>query len=260
MKVWNSEFVYNYKNAYSFGYCLYAQAEEEDHLEDLYARGYLPYSNASNVQNVFYMCRSLRVKLDGFCLSSENRRIYKQFDGKFIVERCSVSLLREDLDVQNLFLDYFKKIHGPSIMPKTRYLHILDHIAARDITLYYENTGKPVACVLHGGGLRSGLEESLLDHYWFSTYCVDLHKRNMGVWLMIDSVVRAQTEGREYMYLGTAYGNGGKYKTNFNNLEWWEGHGWCYDSKARRLRELIKDDSDKEVMHTSRWQEQMVGF
>ncbi|MFZ2763471.1 MAG: arginine-tRNA-protein transferase, partial [Minisyncoccia bacterium] len=77
MKTWCSEFVHNYKDAYSFGYCLYAQPENGVTLAEVYAAGYCPYSNAANVQNVFYMCRSLRVVLKDFTLNSENRRVHR---------------------------------------------------------------------------------------------------------------------------------------------------------------------------------------
>ncbi|MCP5405213.1 MAG: GNAT family N-acetyltransferase [Pseudomonadaceae bacterium] len=253
MKTWRSEFVHNYKDAYSFGYCLYAQAETRDALADVYAQGYCPYSNAANVQDVFYMCRSLRVRLAGWQMNSENRRVYRLYDGTFTTETQPVTVLADNTALQAMFLRYFAEVHGPEVMPRARLLHVLKHGAARDVTLYRNANGQLVACVLNAG-------DETIDGYWFAAYVPEYYKKSLGMWLMIDGVVRAQAAGREFIYLGTAYGEKAKYKVDFNQLEWWAGNSWRHDAKNRAVKDLMKHDADKSVGHASRWQKKAEGF
>lgn len=253
MKTWRSEFVHNYKDAYSFGYCLYAEPEAGDALDDVYAQGYLPYSNAANVQNVYYMCRSLRVPLEGFTLNSENRRVHRLFDTQFTASTEPLSLLTDNADILAFFLQYFKDVHGPDVMPKARLLHLLNHGAARDLTLYRDRDGRPVACILNGG-------TTAIEHYWFAAYHADYYKQSLGMWLMVDAVLRAQKAGRSHIYLGTAYGEKAKYKVNFSGVEWWAGNSWRREANNKMLKDLMKHDAEKSVAHASRWQKKAEGF
>lgn len=252
MKTWRSEFVHNYKDAYSFGYCLYAQPEAGEALAEVYAEGYCPYSNAANVQDVFYMCRSLRVPLTGFDMNSENRRVHRLFAGQLAATTETLDILREP-EIEAFYLQYFHDVHGPEVMPKARHRHVLEHTAARDVTLYRDAHGRAVACILNGG-------DATIDHYWFAAYHADYYKKNLGMWLMVDGVLRAKDAGRTHIYLGTAYGEKAKYKVNFSGIEWWAGNSWRSDPKNALVKELMKHDADKSVAHASRWQKKAVGF
>ena len=58
---------------------------------------------------------------------------------------------------------------------------------------------------------------------------------------MIDAVREAQKSGKKYLYLGTVYGDKALYKTNFKNLEWWNGNEWISDIK--KLKALARTDA-----------------
>ena len=76
MKIVFSEYNTNY-STYSYGYGVYAIAESENDIGEIYDKGFLPYSGSGEIENHFYLCRSLRVNLKKFSLSSENKRIQK---------------------------------------------------------------------------------------------------------------------------------------------------------------------------------------
>jgi hypothetical protein len=80
------------------------------------------------------------------------------------------------------------------------------------------------------------------------------------MWLMVDSLLQAQQQGKTFVYVGTAYGEKAKYKVNFNQLEWWAGNTWRHDAKNRMVKELMAQDTGKSVEHASRWQKKAVGF
>ena len=136
MKLIVSEFAQSYVHS-SFGYTQYAFREEGDVLSDIYARGFLPESNLPNKKGLFYMARSARIKLDGWKLNSENRRIARRFDNKLKRETHPITLFdTKDKDFFSFCLKYFSERHGPSAMPKEKFVTILNANFISDIIFY----------------------------------------------------------------------------------------------------------------------------
>lgn len=253
MKYWRSEFVQNYKDAYSFGYCLYAQPEKPADLAEAYQNGYLPYSNAPDAQDVFYLCRSIRLDLKAFKPNSENRRVHAKFAGQLTATTITTKQLLADKDAMTLLQTYFDTVH-PGVMPSSRLTHLLGHIVMRDATLYRDaTTGDLLAVILNAGNKE-------FEHYWFAAYDTAKHKQSLGAWLMLDSILRAQDSGKTHMYLGTAYGEKALYKTNFDNVEWWAGNSWRAEKNNATLKTLMKRDASFSSPQASRWQLKRLRF
>ena len=78
MKIFLSEYRHDYLT-YTFGYTIYAVYEKPDDLNELYSNGFLPYTG--NIQlnyNLYYKSRGIRVDLNTFKDSSENRRVNRK--------------------------------------------------------------------------------------------------------------------------------------------------------------------------------------
>ena len=204
--------------------------EPGDSLTFIYESGYLPYSGAENLSNVFYSARSARILLPQFELTSENRRIAKKFDGQFTKERAAHFVPDE------VFYDfctaYFAQKHGTRAMPRERLTTILNSGLVKKTTIY-RSLSRPVAYVLE-------VEDGTMSHYWFSFYDLAYAKQSLGLWLMLDALRDAKERGREHYYLGTVYGDKALYKTNFKPLQWWDGKGWSGDVSL--LKELGRKD------------------
>ena len=82
-------------------------------------------------------------------------------------------------------------------------------------------------------------------HYWYSCYDLKHVNTSLGMWLMINSIQHAKQDGCTHAYLGTAYGNKGRYKMNFPALEFWNGNVWVNDTRA--LKELLEKDAHREI-------------
>jgi arginine-tRNA-protein transferase len=203
---------------------------EDEPLEVLYALGFLPYSGAQGVHNIFYNARSARIDLQNFTLTSENRRIAKKFDGQFSKERVPF----RDFDSTEAFIDfcvsYFAQKHGASAMPRERLDYIL-HSGLITSTSIYRSAAKPVAYVLEVG-------EGAMAHFWFSFYDLAYARQSLGLWLMLDCLRDAQAAGKKYYYLGTVYGEKALYKTNFMPLQWWDGQMWSINMRALKTLAL----------------------
>lgn len=227
MRIFQREFGERYES-YEFGYATYTTLEVTDSRTDVYAAGFLPHSADPSVRDLFYMARSVRVPLSAFRETSENRRIFKKFDGLFAQTMLSKEELVADPLFLPCFLEYFKTHHGERVMAEER---------ARGILA----TPHPLRAVRYqADGVLAGYALEIVDddfaHYWYSCYTPAYADSSFGMWLMLDAVRRAKKEGRAYSYLGTAYGSKGRYKTNFEPLEWWDGSVWNTDVKLLKER------------------------
>lgn len=205
----------------------WVRREPSDSLASLYAQGYLPYSGAKNLCDIFYSARSARIILPAFELTSENRRIARKFDGSFTKERAAD--FAPDDAFYGFCLNYFVHKHGAEAMPRER-LETVMHSGLVSATTAYRDirTGETAAYVLE-------VEEGSMAHYWFSFYDVAYARQSLGLWLMLDALRDAKERGLAEYYLGTVYGDKALYKTNFSPLEWWDGAGWSRDTAALKL-------------------------
>jgi leucyl-tRNA---protein transferase len=240
MKLFQSEFVQSYKT-YSFGYCNYAQRESGDVLAAIYNLGYLPYSGTKDISDVFYLCRSLRVRLAEWQMNSENRRVYKRFDPTLTSQTIPIGDFHQTESFLPFCLDYFNQRHGASIMPRERLELILQSVT--HIREYKKDNTRVGYVFL--------VSDPNIDHYWYSFYDLAYANQSLGLWLMIDSVRQAKEAGKNYFYLGTAYGEKGLYKTNFDHVEYWTGSDWSSDITA--LKERCRSDEARTVQVLDEW-------
>jgi arginyl-tRNA--protein-N-Asp/Glu arginylyltransferase len=228
MRIFHREFGARYET-YEFGYAIYGAQERADALADIYRAGFLPHSADPEVRDLFYMARSVRVPLADFKETSENRRILKKFEGAFSRTMLSSEELAADPAFLPCFQHYFESRHGERVMSTARAEGILASPHPLR-AVRYEKDGTLAGYVLE-------IADEGFAHYWYSCYDDAYTGTSFGMWLMLDAIARAKEDGRAHIYLGTAYGAKGRYKTNFDPLEFWDGSEWVRDLK--RLKALI---------------------
>ena len=63
-------------SSYTFSYGVYCIREDKDELVHIYEMGFLPFTGDLDIKKeAFYLARSLRIALNNFEDSSENRRV-----------------------------------------------------------------------------------------------------------------------------------------------------------------------------------------
>ena len=243
MKPFQSEIMHSY-DTYSFGYCNYAMREDSDCLVDIYTVGYLPYSGAREVKDVFYMARSLRIVLAQWALNSENKRIQKRFSGLqsqlIPVDQFNYC----DKTFLQFCVDYFVKRHDLGVMPRERILYLLDNFVTH--ILEYRREGTVMAYVFL-------VQDDSICHFSYSFYDLAYVNQSLGLWLMIDAARRAKQSGKKYFYLGTVYGDKALYKTNFQNFEYWDGNEWIKD--VNKLKKMSRTDEIRTLDIKDEWKE-----
>ncbi|MBA3789261.1 GNAT family N-acetyltransferase [Patescibacteria group bacterium] len=233
MRIFRTEFGIEYEK-YSFGYALYAELEKDDNPQGAYEQGFLPNSADPDLTSRFYMARSVRMPLSDFIPSSENRRIFRKFDGQFSFSYIDRDAIAEEKEFKPMFLEYFERRHGKNIMGEKRLDGILRSILPLRV-VRYEKDSRPIGYVLE-------VVQPTFSHYWYSAYDLALAESSFGMWLLLGAARRAKEEQHAYFYLGTAYGQKGRYKTNLSPLEFWDGTIWNTDET--QLRALIENDSE----------------
>ncbi len=234
MKIFRSESFVDYKT-YTFNYATYCIKEDPSELPEIYALGFLPYSNDVNLKaETFYLARSLRVDLSAFKESSENRRVERKIEtlqpsfevlpiGDFNVN---------DPEFKSYCLDFASKRFSEPLS-KERLDYIMQSPSISHI-FKFKIDQKTVGYVI-------GIIEQGSLHYWFAFFDLDLHAYALGKWMMFSVIKWAFEQKLNYVYLGTCYGEKSLYKVrDFKGLCYFDGNQWDYDMKA--LKQKCKSD------------------
>jgi len=241
MKIFRSESLVDYKT-YTFNYAVYAKQENISEIDTIYRQGFLPYSNTLSLKEPhYYLARSLRVELDKFSDTSENRRVAK----KIAVLEPSITVIdKQDFDKSDAFdkfcLDY-AAIRFDDAMPKERFNYIYDWQALNKIFEFKAGNGTLLGYVL-------AVVTDKIVHYWFSFYDLEHSRLGLGKWMMFSVIDWAKQQNLQEVYLGTCYGEKAMYKMrDFKGLSFFDGNEWNADmkllkSKCKTDNEFVSDD------------------
>jgi hypothetical protein len=236
MKTFLSESIVDY-TSYTFNYTLYALKESQEDLTELYQKGYLPYTGHLGLEKeVFYFARSLRVNLEKFDDTSENRRVNRMVEPL----KVEVNLIpKSDFDINNPSFksfceNYINERIGEDNMSVERWNYILAQETGTHI-FEFKNAEKTLGYVL------AAVNQDIV-HYWFAFFDTEyMRTHSLGKWMMWKVIRWAKDNGRKYTYLGTAYKPAALYKIrDHKGLEFWDGSYWNDDTKL--LKEWCQTD------------------
>ncbi len=236
MKIFRSESFVDY-STYTFNYATYCIQENKNEISQIYDLGFLPYSNNTNLEyESFYLARSLRVDLNRFKESSENRRVGKkiaELHPEFTVVPVEKFNLQDEkflkfcLNYGNLrFSEGLELKRLQFILKRESISHIFE------FKIKNEKVGFVIA-IIRGNSL----------HYWFSFYDMTYQSYSLGKYMMYSIINWAQDNKLEKVYLGTCYGEKSLYKVrDFKGLSFYDGNQWNEDMKL--LKEKCKSDNE----------------
>ncbi len=230
MKIFRSESFVDY-STYTFNYAMYCIKEKQKEIPEIYEKGFLPYSNDTQLQiETYYLARSLRVDLANFSDSSENRRVLKKIADQqpdFKV----IPIAEFDLNkpqFQDFCLDFSKQRFSEALS-KERLLYILKNKSMTHIfefSLQQKKVGY-VITIIENGTL----------HYWFAFFELDFQEFSLGKWMMFSVIQWAKENELQYVYLGTCYGEKSLYKVrDFKSLSFYDGNQWNTDMKLLKVK------------------------
>lgn len=225
MKILFSEAAPDYAG-YVFPYAIWAFPDPEDSPDRMLAQGFLP---SLGDLSRYYLCRQVRVALEGFQPNSENRRILRKGDGiqSSLIPRCEF-----DPNPQRIrfCLDYAcRKWSTPP--SRERIERLFAHPITSHIALFSDPTGREI-------GLVTLLESNGTWFYSNAFYDPDHPFRSLGAFLMTETIRMLSQRGGEYLHLGTCYSRAALYKTQFPGVEFFNGYRWSAD--LEELKYLIE--------------------
>jgi arginine-tRNA-protein transferase len=234
MKIFRSESLVDYKT-YSFNYTIYCRQDNTDETDEIYRLGFLPYSNDLQLTEPhYYLARSLRVNLDEFKPTSENRRVIKKISEINPVIKCiEKNNFNRSQSFDKFCLDYTSVRFGGA-MPPERF----DYIYNWQLLNYiFEFSGQNKQLL---GYVFAVITGEIL-HYWFSFYDLQYSRLGLGKWMMYSVIDWAKQNGFKEVYLGTCYGEKAMYKMrDFKSLSFFDGNQWNTDMKL--LKNKCKTD------------------
>lgn len=228
MKLFFSEYQPDYSKYY-FPYQVYLVKDESDNLDDIYNMGFLP-SRAK--LNLFYLARSIRVNLQNFEQSSENRRVMRKVE-YLKLEIKSLEEFEYNYKIGKLGSDFYKQRFGKGVMSAFRIKWLFTQGACSHVLVYYD---KRKDNKIIGYCLVTKTDK--LIHYAYPFYDVEYIKENAGMGMMLKAICRAKDSKSDYIYLGTCYTESSLYKTQFSGVEYFNGFGWSEDIKE--LKNLVR--------------------
>lgn len=235
MKLFFGEFPADYRR-YNFPYQVWLLKEEEDRLDAIYGNGFLP---VRSLPGVFYLSRNLRVDLNKFELSSENRRILKK-TANIKAELFPLADFPYAPEVQKFCKDYADKKLGPGLFPAAGIKAIFKNKVFNHVFVFRETSSQnPVGYAVCNN------TDSLLQ-YAYAFYDFNRFPENLGARMMLEAVSWAKANQKSYVYLGTGYEKSALYKTEYKGVEFFNGFKWS-DNLAE-LKVLIERQTNKYLL------------
>jgi len=231
MKIVFSEYKSDYEN-YIFPYSIWAYPEEHETSADLFARGFLPNSPD---MNRFYMCRNVRVNLNEYAPSSENRRILRKGQG---IEPRLVE--RNDFDFTPAWREFCKNYadekFGKDVMSYDRLDRLMKAPIISHVMIFKDRESqKDIGLVF------LFIERPAVAFYYYSFYDLSFFRNNLGMYMMTAAVGEMKQKGIRHIYLGSCYSRNALYKTQFEGVEFYNGFRWS--GNIKELKYLIDRDA-----------------
>lgn len=237
MKILFSEHSVDYSH-YNFPYVVWGLPEEGEKPSQIFARGFLP---GKHDLSRYYMCRHVRVDLEKFTPSSENRRILRKGDG------ISFKLYSRDefdytMERRSFYKRYADAKFGDDVMTFDRLDSLFASPVITHLLVFTDDTdGREV------GTAALYLEDNALAFYYYSFYDLEHANRNLGMLIMTNTVQFFAEQNMPYIYLGTCYHRNALYKTQFKGAEFFNGFSWSPNIKE--LKHLIERSNAESTTH-----------
>lgn len=235
MKTIYSESSPDYSN-YIFPYVIWGLPDEGECPSEIFNKGFLP--SLPDLSR-YYMCRNIRIHLDNFSPSSENRRILRKGTGVTfeLVERENFDFTAEKC---SFFLEYTEKKFGQGVMSEERLNNLFSNPAVSHILVFKEGS-KEVGYVL------MYIMPNKMAYYYYAFYDLENTNHSLGLFMMTSAIQLIKESGCQHIYLGSVYYKGALYKTNFSGLEFWNGFEWSQDLK--QLKFLVERGNKTQTEH-----------
>lgn len=240
MKLLFSEHVPQYET-YAFPYQVWGIEEVSDNREQLLAQGFLP----SRMKiGLWYLARSLRVDLEKFELSSENRRVVKKTSPYHFTIQSSSSIQITNTELLWMRQYVLDVIGSDSISDHAIKRMFSPHVSDM-VFVWRKQDDDRIA------GMVPVLVHNKSFFYWMAFIHLSVNASGLGSRMMLEVIQWAKNGGLQFAYLGTVYTLASLYKTNYDGAQFFDGMGWNNEMEA--LTYLVNKTKGPELMKDKEW-------
>jgi len=200
----------------------------EQNISALYERGFV-FTRID--KGVMTQTRSVRIDLNKFELTSENKRVLRKVEN-IQMEIAPLPHPNYDWQIHKLGHDFYNAKFGDKTFSANKIKELLTSEKSNYNKLFvYTMEGAPIGyCIC--------FENSDWLHYGYPFYDLNAKINNLGIGMMTKAIVWAKENNKKYVCLGSARDATALYKTQFKGFEWFGGNEWKMD--VDELKKIFK--------------------
>jgi arginyl-tRNA--protein-N-Asp/Glu arginylyltransferase len=219
-------------------------------INELYNKGYL-FTRVA--KGNFYQTRSLRINLNSFELSSENRRIINK-NLNLNISKHAIPLDDYSWKIHSYGKEFYYKKFGDGTMSASKIKEMFLNTEKSNMNgafIYQSSdnlTDNPNKWDLGIGSLENIVGISLIYsntdilHYAYPFYDLEIPKeQSLGLAMMTKAIIWAKEQNMEYVYLGSVTSTQAHYKLQFKGLEWFDTDSGQWVQDLSRLKVITNN-------------------
>lgn len=236
MKLIFKEFSVIDYNRYYFPYCVYCIKEQEDTYNDIYSKGFLPYTNDFNIEDeIYYLARSVKVDLTGKIWNYKQYNVFNKMSKIFSDADLKIQLLDKQLVIADAdFKKWCLQNAKNHFLTEERLNYILSRPYLKNI-LVLKNTDQVLA-------YQFVVEENnRFFHTWFSFYDLNININDFGKWIILKVIEWCKSNNYVDYYIGTCYSKHAFYKLTLSPAtSYFDGSTWNTDISTLKQKLLME--------------------
>jgi arginyl-tRNA--protein-N-Asp/Glu arginylyltransferase len=189
-------------------------------IEHMYNEGFVFTRIGKGVMN---QTRSLRIDLNNFEFSSENRRVLGKTEDLALSVH-PIPYEKYDWSIHKMGKEFYEKKFGEKTFSAQKIKELITNKEKSNfnrLLVYIKDEKVAGYCI--------ALETKNTLHYCYPFYELGADYPNLGMGMMLKAIMLAKESGKKYIYLGSFQRPTDTYKLQFSGLEWFGGTEWKND-------------------------------
>jgi len=205
-----------------------------------YNEGYVFGRNEKKHMN---RIRSLRIALDNFIYSSENRRVLRKYHHKLVLN--SIPYPEYTWKIHKMGKDFYDTKFGKDTFSANKIKELFtspESVNFTHILTFKEDASQqdlPAGfCIAYSNHDQNSSVTFM--HYAFPFYSLDYLNTGFGMYMMTKTVEYCKNEDFDYLYLGSMHDPSSLYKLQFKGLEWFDEEAGEWSQDLGELKARVK--------------------
>lgn len=194
----------------------------EENIDRLYDKGYL-FTRIK--KGVMQQTRSVRIDIEKFELSSENRRILRKGE-EIIMKINPIPYSEYSWSIGKIGKTFYEK-KASAVFTANKIKELITTNHNFNTLLSYSDFGYSIC-----------YKDKNILHYCYPFYDLERATKDMGLIMMTKAIEFAKKNNIKYVYLGSLQRKNDVYKLQFSGMQWFNGNEWSED--LEEVKNILK--------------------